>query len=210
MVPPELKAPPEPLSYVPLPMWRGPSKPPSEFMLPTGDVPSDWLTVKNAGRATADEMTPALARQLGINPEHIDKAVRTIYGEAGGGTPRERQAVGRVILNRAAAKPDKTLTEIVQEKSVRDGTVVWQFAPWGHRREELESLDKNSPAYRRALLALVAASQADPTLGATHFWAPKLQKRNRQKPPSWSDGTGGWIGDTVFLGPLAPYLPRRR
>jgi Cell Wall Hydrolase len=211
-VPRELKTPPEPLSYVPLPTWQGPSKPPRDFMLAPGPIPSDWVNPMDAQNFTADVIVTALARQLRTDPEHIDKAVRTIYGEAAGGTPRERQAVGSVILNRSLGKPWMTLTEIVQEKGRdRRGRIVWQFEPWApKRRQELESLDTNSQAYLDAARALLAASQADPTRGATHFWAPKAQSWLGRKPPEWADGTGGWIGDTVFLGPQAPYLPRRR
>jgi hypothetical protein len=127
--------------------------------------------------------------------QDLDKVVRTVYGEAGGEGIIGQRAVASVIANRAR-ESGMTPTDVVLAKG--------QFEPWSdtEARARMESLDANSPEYRQLsdlVRPVLAGQSADPTGGATHFYAPKAQAALGRDAPSWDDGTGQDIGNHRFF-----------
>ncbi|CDF86322.1 Conserved hypothetical protein [Pseudomonas knackmussii B13] len=112
----------------------------------------------------------------------VDVLARTLWGEARGEGAAGMVAVGWTIRNRAA-KPGwwgKDIVSVCQ--------APWQFSCW----------NKNDPNYlylsganqipageymraREAAVAVISGSQADPTGGATHYYATTMAK-----PPAWA------------------------
>lgn len=137
-----------------------------------------------------------LERATGMNVEpDLDKVVRTVYGEAAGEGIIGQKAVASVIANRAR-QSGMTPTDVVLAKG--------QFEPWSDpaARARMEGLDANSPEYRRLsdlVRPVLAGQSADPTGGATHFYAPKAQAALGRDAPSWDDGTGRDIGNHRFF-----------
>lgn len=137
-----------------------------------------------------------LERATGMNVEpDLDKVVRTVYGEAAGEGIIGQKAVASVIANRAR-QSGMTPTDVVLAKD--------QFEPWSdpEARARMESLDANSPEYRRLsdlVRPVLAGQSADPTGGADHFYAPKAQAALGRDAPSWDDGTGRDIGNHRFF-----------
>ena len=150
----------------------------------------------NLGGPKAQEEVPpwgVSTKPAGYSEDDLDKAVRTVWGEAAGEPPEGQQAVAAVIANRAHAT-GRSPGEIVMEKG--------QFEPWATRRRQLESLDPTSPEYQRIALTIapvLAGEVDDPTGGATHFYSPRAQAGLGRKPPSWDDGTGFDIGGHRFF-----------
>ena len=128
----------------------------------------------------------------GITPDE-DKAIRTVMGEAMGEGPSGWRAVAGVIGNRAKGA-GQSLSQIVLAPN--------QFEPWSSRRQELEGYDPNSKKYRlvaSAVLPILRGQEADPTGGATHFYAPKAQAALGRSAPSWDNGSGVDIGNHRFF-----------
>lgn len=136
-------------------------------------------------------MREALSR---MTPQQRDLVIRTIVGEAANQGERGMQAVAAVIGNRMA-------------QSGRGGDQVVlapnQFEPWGNAsaRARMQALTPDSPRYQQAAAAVDALARggADPTGGATHFYAPRAQAALGRRPPSWDNGTGVDIGDHRFF-----------
>ena len=115
-----------------------------------------------------------------------DAMVRTVAGEAGSEPLAGQIGVANVIKNRS------------QGAGVSPRDVVFapnQFEPWngGEARAKLEAMDPTSPTYQAILNNVVrpvlAGKVADPTSGATHFFAPKLQSDLGRSVPAWGQGT---------------------
>ena len=124
-----------------------------------------------------------------------DAMVRTVAGEAGQEPLRGQQAVAAVIMNRANGSG----------ASPRD--VVFapnQFEPWngGAARQRLEAMDPNSAEYQNILKNVVrpvmAGQAADPTGGATHFYAQVAQAALGRQAPQWASGAPTVIGGHNF------------
>jgi len=146
--------------------------------------------------AETEEDVQRLERATGqyVAPD-LDKVVRTVYGEASGEGIIGQQAVASVIANRAR-QSGMTPTDVVLAKG--------QFEPWSDpaARARMESLDPNSPEYKQLAAIVEPALKgqlADPTGGATHFYAPKAQAALGRSAPSWDDGTGRDIGNHRFF-----------
>jgi hypothetical protein len=127
-----------------------------------------------------------------------DMAIRTVIAEAGNQPQVGREAVARVMMNRAVSGQfgGDTLPGVIQKPN--------QFEPWNtpQGRARMAAIDPNSPAYIQAGEAVDKAYSGapDPTRGATHFYAPKAQAALGRRPPSWDNGTGVDIADHRFFG----------
>jgi len=146
--------------------------------------------------AETEEDVQRLERATGqyVAPD-LDKVVRTVYGEASNEGIIGQQAVASVIANRAR-QSGMTPTDVVLAKG--------QFEPWSDpaARARMESLDPSSPEYKQLAAIVEPALKgqlADPTGGATHFYAPKAQAALGRSAPSWDDGTGRDIGNHRFF-----------
>jgi hypothetical protein len=115
-----------------------------------------------------------------------DAMVRTIAGEAGAEPLQGQIAVAHVINTRAKGA------------GVSPRDVVFspnQFEPWngGAARARLEAMQPTDPQYQAILNNVVrpamSGKAADPTGGATHFYAPVAQKALGRDAPSWGQGT---------------------
>ena len=130
-----------------------------------------------------------------IPPEEQDLAIRMIAMEARGEPEEGKQAVANVILNRyRSGRYGDTLTDVI--------TAPNQFEPWSTRRDELLSLDPDSPEYQNAAFALQQAMQGDITGGATHFLNPEVVRDRRGGSlPAWAQGEGLTIANHTFFAP---------
>lgn len=189
----------------------------------TGGAPQDPLTMRGGASPGAPAVAapagnggqyqpggvPFVAKNLpaGITPDE-DAMTRTVIGEAGNQGANGQQAVAHVVMNRASGA------------GVSPQNVVFapgQFEPWGNptTRAGLEALDPSSPEYQAALKnvrAVTSGGAADPTGGATHFYAPAAQAKLGREPPAWAQGqTPTVIGGHNFYrlgyGPAASASP---
>lgn len=150
----------------------------------------------SGGAAPSQGGTPFTPKSLppGVTLNE-DAMVRTVAGEAGAEPLKGQQAVAAVIMNRANGSG----------ASPRD--VVFapnQFEPWngGAARQRLEAMDPSSPQYQSILNNVVrpmmSGQVADPTNGATHFYAPVAQAALGRAAPPWATGTPTVIGGHNF------------
>jgi hypothetical protein len=131
-----------------------------------------------------------------------DYAVRTILAEAQGEGPEGMAAVANVIRNRQASGHwGGTAADVVTAKH--------QFEPWAHAGTGKDNDPlRYSPAedrYQQAARiwdAVQSGAYADPTKGATHFFAPKLQGELGRDAPEWSRT----LKQTATLGGHAFYV----
>lgn len=121
-----------------------------------------------------------------------DVAARILYGEANGQGEQGLAAAAAVIVNRARLT-GQTPDQVVQAPG--------QFEPWGNSatRDRLMAMSPGQYEQASRILAGVMGGQiADPTGGATHFYAPGLQASLGRNAPSWASGEGVRIGGHVF------------
>lgn len=130
-----------------------------------------------------------------MSPEEYDALVRTVVGEAGKEPDTGKQAVAAVALNRLmSGRYGSSMKDVLFAPN--------QFEPWQTRAQELWSIPQNSSAYQAAAQAVNAALQgADPTQGATHFYAPDAQAALGRSAPAWARGEGVQIGNHLFYAP---------
>lgn len=127
-----------------------------------------------------------------------DMMVRTVLAEAANQSPEGQLAVANVIRNRAVSGQfgGDTVPGVIRKPN--------QFEPWNTAagRSRMAAIDPNSPQYQQAagLVELAYTGAADPTMGATHFYAPKTQAALGRPMPAWDNGTGVDIGDHRFFG----------
>lgn len=111
-----------------------------------------------------------------------DAMIRTVIGEARGQGPEGMKAVAHTIYNRSAIS-GKTAYDTVRAPG--------QFEPWQTRAAELDAIDPNSDAYKRAAQAVDAALSnpgSDPTGGSTLFLSPSVMQSRGAALPSWAQG----------------------
>jgi spore germination cell wall hydrolase CwlJ-like protein len=126
-----------------------------------------------------------------------DMLARALLAEAGNQGPVGMQAVANVVRNRAASGNfgGDTVEGVLQKP--------YQFEPFNTAggRGKMAAMDPNSPRFQEALGAIDRAYAGnDPTMGATHFYAPKAQAALGRPAPKWDNGTGVDIGDHRFFG----------
>lgn len=134
-----------------------------------------------------------------------DLAIRTIYGEAAREPAQGQAAVANVIRNRAVAGiGGDNPTDVVTAKN--------QFEPWntaGGRARMMnipaDQYDNIGKTVDRAYSGL----DADPTGGASHFYAPVAQAALGRNVPAWAQGQPSQdIGGHRFIGG-APQQPQQ-
>lgn len=125
-----------------------------------------------------------------------DAIVRTVYGEADRESPEGQRAVAAVIRNRAN-QAGLTPEQITQQNDGRN----WQFEPWGDpdARARMEAIPQRRFDQIAGTVAPVIEQGLDPTGGATHFYAPKVQAALGRPAPRWDDGTGTDLGNHRFF-----------
>jgi spore germination cell wall hydrolase CwlJ-like protein len=161
-------------------------------------------TTATAGTGTTP-LQPFVAKNLpaGVTPEE-DQLVRTVIGEAGGETPEGQAAVAHVIRNRVKGSGQSVQDVIFTPNA---------FTPWNTAaRAKLEGISPTDPQYQQILNSIIRpvmqGALPDPTGGATHFYAPKLQAANKDKVPDWATGTpAATIGGHQFY--KAGYGPQK-
>lgn len=126
-----------------------------------------------------------------------DLAIRTIAAETSG-HPDETAGIAAVIRNRVASgKWGDTVKDVVLAKN--------QFEPWNaNSGNNPMNIDPSSSRYQQAAAAWNAIKSgdiADPTDGATHFFAPRAQAALGRNPPAWGRVGGTQLGATAFFAP---------
>jgi Cell Wall Hydrolase len=191
----------EPMSFdhvaSPQPMSRNPGR--------LEPVAASWLRdaraqVDDAARFRSRSATGTSARPL--SDADRDLLIRTVYGEAGNQPDDGAAAVAHVVLNRVrSGRFGRGIPGVVLARN--------QFEPWQRRRDELERLDPNSRAYRRAeriVDGVLSGEMPDQTGGAVYFLNPAIvrQRRPANDLPPWASGYEVQIGDHVFYGGRPP------
>lgn len=135
-----------------------------------------------------------------LDPTSRDLAIRTIYGEAAREPDEGKAAVAAVIRNRVAAGRfgGDDVRGVVLAKN--------QFEPWNRAdaRSRMMSLKPGMPDYDRIgqiVDGVWSGQVADPTKGATHFFAPQAQAALGRSVPAWAQGEGQVIGRHTFFTP---------
>ena len=134
--------------------------------------------------------------QVQISQADRDLAIRTMIGEES--TPHGQAAVASTILNRAQSGNygGNTPAGVVLARS--------QYEPWSRNPGGLLKISPNDPRYQQAAAIFDATASGkipDLTGGATHFYAPKAQAALGRQPPSWDNGQGLHIGQSMFFAP---------
>jgi hypothetical protein len=113
--------------------------------------------------------------------DDMDTVVRTVFGEAANQPPEGQQAVAATIANRSKASGRSLKAEALSPN---------QYEPWNtpEGRRRMLSLDPNSDTYKSIASTVkpVIAGEADPTKGATHFYAPAAQRALGRATPAWA------------------------
>ena len=128
-----------------------------------------------------------------MNAIDIEVAVRTLYGECRGCPPIGQQAVAHVIINRLQLqKWGTTLTQVCLAHA--------QFSCWLQtdlNYKIITSVADADPVLTslRAVLQAAIDGEADPTGGATFYYAIGI------KPPEWAVGATpcGQFGHQLFF-----------
>jgi spore germination cell wall hydrolase CwlJ-like protein len=117
-------------------------------------------------------------------PDNADllTLARTIYGEARGDSPAEREAIAHVIMNRVNGKGfPKTISEVCRQPK--------QFSCWNEgdpNRKLIESmLPGANPVFDECLATaerVMNGTVADTTGGATHYYSKVIGA------PGWTKG----------------------
>ena len=156
----------------------------------------DAIGVKDPTAAPVKTAPAAKAPQgSALKYEPLEAALRTVYAEAPpDATPEELKAIASVIANRAK-RSGLGLDAVVQEPG--------QFEPWATEagRKRIAALAPDSPQYQALMghVAPILQGSADPTVTATHFYAPVAQESLGRAKPAWDDGTGTQIGAHLFF-----------
>ena len=133
---------------------------------------------------------------MAYTEDDFDKMTRAVLGEAQGQPVDGQAGVAHVILNRAEKSGKSPASEVMRKGQ-------FESLP------KFKDYDPKSPEYQRARELVSAAAGgfiADPTGGATHFYAPDLQSKLGRKPPTWAtDKT-----KTVEIGGHHFYAPEGR
>lgn len=126
-------------------------------------------------------------------------AVRTIWQEARGEPVDGQRAVAHVIVNRLAdGRWGHTLAEVCLSRD--------QFSAWGRSHDpnfaascRLADNDRSLEAF--GIMLAAAASEPDPTQGATHYYAKTIA------PPAWVKGDPSeGIPPAIFCGQFGHHL----
>lgn len=162
-------------------------------------VPAKAPAPQHVAAATPTPLPPP----SGITEQDLDTTARTVWGEARGELPPGRVAVAAVIVTRArlareylARNPGKT-----RHPLYGDGTLAGaaqanpearykQFSCWNEddpNRKKLLAVSIDDPVYRECRAATLTAlrvtgTDRDPSMGATHYFDPRVVK------PSWAKG----------------------
>lgn len=158
--------------------------------------PADRIRALGVGPAAST--SPGVSR---LSAKSRDSVIRTIIAESGSTGHTGMVAVGHVIRNRASAG----------RYGGRDpGSVVTasgQFEPWmtAEGRARMEGIATDSTAYQKAAAVVdevFGGTSADPTGGATHFYAPGAQAALGRQPPAWASGAPlASVGGHQFYAP---------
>lgn len=181
-------------------------------------APSPVAASAPAGPAVGDPSGPAVANAdgsyerdatmlgAGVDPQHRDMLIRTVYGEAGNQPLAGQAAVAAVVKNRMASGQfgGSDIPSVVQAKN--------QFEPWNtpDGKARMMSLRPDDPRYQQigAIVdGVLSGNSPDPTNGATHFFAPKAQAALGRDVPAWAQGPGLQIGDHSFYTPGSQPAP---
>ncbi|HEY1431864.1 MAG TPA: cell wall hydrolase [Stellaceae bacterium] len=132
-----------------------------------------------------------------LSPQFRDLLIRTIIGESAGEGPQGWNAVANVIKNRIYS--NAWGDPYGQGSGTRVLTAPKQFAGGPSTSRMARETSANSPLYQRVGQITDAVfgdtPQADPTGGATHFYAPGVVAQ-----PSWAAGANGQrIGNQIFM-----------
>lgn len=144
---------------------------------------------------TPGAIPSAMAVTPTMDERNRDLAIRTIIGEAANQGDAGQAAVAAVLKNRSAASGRPIADEALAKN---------QFEPWNTEasRNKLLAIDPNSDQYKNVgqiYDSVLSGQMADPTGGATHFYAPKAQAALNRPKPAWDNGTGAAIGDHLFF-----------
>jgi spore germination cell wall hydrolase CwlJ-like protein len=142
----------------------------------------------------------------GIDPKHRDMLIRTVFGEAANQPTEGQAAVAAVIKNRMAAGRygGTDVPSVVRAPN--------QFEPWNNpdAKAGMLALNPSDPRYQKIgniVDQVMTGQMADPTSGATHFFAPKAQAALGRSVPAWAQGDGQRIGDHAFYAPEGRVQP---
>lgn len=135
-----------------------------------------------------------------------DLMIRTIYGEAAREPAQGQAAVANVIRNRAVAGiGGDNPTDVVTAKN--------QFEPWNTAGGRARMMNIPADQYEKlgqTVDRAYSGLDADPTRGATHFYAPVAQAALGRNAPAWAQGQPSQdIGGHRFIGGAPEQPPQQ-
>jgi hypothetical protein len=160
----------------------------------TGPVgPGAGTTIEIPGGGTA-----APEARIKVTPEQREHMIRTVLGEAGDEPQKGKEAVAHVIINRSLQNKKEfggsDVSAVVQKP--------FQFEPWNTEggRARMYGYPTTSKDYKDAAKAVddAISGKADPTRGATFFYAPVAQAALGRAKPSFATGETTKIGGHNF------------